>query len=528
MYYTIINRIKSGSKVLYNVKDLDGCIKTINSEAVKELIRNKNNTVSNATIQSDGRLRVTNKHIKTRKYINGVTIYTGDELLEFVRTNNLYNRQRDIVKEITDYVSYTSNYNRNKMLIISGLRRTGKTVSMIQAIANMIRNGISPNSIVFIDINKVTANCSVICSILDKLSQKYIFIDEATFIGDFISNGARLYSYSRIDKRIIMSGTDSLVFPISLHTTLLDRAYMLRSTHISYKEYTRLFGENVNYYQNGGTLTHDMEYGLRTYVDERLVNNIVNTIKRNESFDFELNGYGSIAKADRETMIYNVVYTLTSVTNTIGKSGINVNLNNKQIIDVVRDIVETETINLEPLKGLVREIVQALRELDIISYIPNMAIDNAHIKRETNSEYVCSIQSLTYILLGHMYRLNMDKSSVNGKSMENLVLSECYEHFNKTNVKVGYYRYKHGNNTHEVDVVINYELSDRYEVTLIEVKHANKPESSFAKHLVDDSLKFIAKNIRNRYVVYLGKTQKIRDIQYINLYEFLLNLDKWI
>lgn len=86
---------------------------------------------------------------------------------------------------------------------------------------------------------------------------KYVFLDEVTFMKDFIDSAA-LFSdvFATMGMKLVLSGTDSLGFWLAMGEELYDRAKLIHTTFIPYREYRRLLGIDSmdEYIRYGGTL----------------------------------------------------------------------------------------------------------------------------------------------------------------------------------------------------------------------------------------------------------------------------------
>ena len=107
---------------------------------------------------------------------------------------------------------------------------------------------------------RTTDKIDMVIRDLEKLNDsgyEYIFIDEVTLMKDFIDS-ASLFSdiYARMGMKIVLSGTDSLGFWLARDNELYDRVWMIHTTFIPYREYSRLLGiDSVDeYIRYGGTL----------------------------------------------------------------------------------------------------------------------------------------------------------------------------------------------------------------------------------------------------------------------------------
>ena len=76
---------------------------------------------------------------------------------------------------------------------------------------------------------------------LSEMNYKYAFIDEITFIDDFIDTAAVLPDlFASMGMKIVISGTDSLGLWLASKNELYDRTFTIHTTWISFAEHARL------------------------------------------------------------------------------------------------------------------------------------------------------------------------------------------------------------------------------------------------------------------------------------------------
>ena len=131
---------------------------------------------------------------------------------------------RDCFGQLEDYL-YSNESDR--VCLVFGLRRTGKTTMLRQAIARMSREDLSRT--VYIKARR-SDTMDMMNRDLKKLFDagfRYVFIDEVTLMRDFIDSAA-LFSdvFAAMGMKIILSGTDSLGFWLAMEQELYDRALM--------------------------------------------------------------------------------------------------------------------------------------------------------------------------------------------------------------------------------------------------------------------------------------------------------------
>ena len=162
--------------------------------------------------------------------------------------------KRDCFEQLQKYVN-GSGYGR--VCLVYGLRRTGKTTMILQALNEMSEEQL--RKAVYIKAKRTDTMAAMNRDLkkLQGLGYKYIFIDEVTLMPDFIDSAA-LFSdiYAAMGMKIVLSGTDSLGFWFALRQELYDRAVTIHTTFIPYREHSRILGiDSIDeYIRYGGTL----------------------------------------------------------------------------------------------------------------------------------------------------------------------------------------------------------------------------------------------------------------------------------
>lgn len=162
--------------------------------------------------------------------------------------------KRDCFEQLQKYVN-GSGYGR--VCLVYGLRRTGKTTMLLQALNEMSEERFGKAAYIKARSSDTMAAMNRDLKKFQELGYKYIFIDEVTLMPDFIDSAA-LFSdiYAAMGMKIVLSGTDSLGFWFTLRQELYDRAVTIHTTFIPYREHSRLLGINSidEYICYGGTL----------------------------------------------------------------------------------------------------------------------------------------------------------------------------------------------------------------------------------------------------------------------------------
>ena len=163
-------------------------------------------------------------------------------------------QKRDCYATIEEYL-YSETI--DKACVIYGLRRTGKTTLLRQLMLSFSEENFSKTAYIKCQTSDTIANLNKDIILLQEKEFKYLFIDEVTLINDFIDSSS-LFSdvFAAQGMKIVLSGTDSLGFNFAINDELYDRAVMVHTTFIPYKEHSRLLGINDidDYIRYGGTL----------------------------------------------------------------------------------------------------------------------------------------------------------------------------------------------------------------------------------------------------------------------------------
>ncbi len=180
-------------------------------------------------------------------------VVSGEELNHMI-TSVQGLKKRDCFPSLLKYIEGKT---PGKVCLLYGLRRTGKTTLLLQAIAEMAPEERAKAVYIKARMTDTMADVNQDLKLLDSLGYRYYFIDEVTLMEDFIDS-ASLFSdvYAMMGRKIILSGTDSLGFWFTLNQELYDRAYALHTTYIPFREYSQLLGINDidEYIRYGGTL----------------------------------------------------------------------------------------------------------------------------------------------------------------------------------------------------------------------------------------------------------------------------------
>lgn len=220
---------------------------------------------------------------------------TGSGLLEMAETAKDF-KKRDCYEKISSYL-----YGKpaDKVCLVYGLRRTGKTTLLKQLVLDMKEEDRKQTIYIKARVGETITDLNTDIKLAREKGIKFFLIDEITLLEDFIDNAALLSDvYAVQGLKFVLSGTDSLGFYFAESEELYDRAVTVHTTFIPYKEHARLLGITSidEYIRYGGTLKagelnfEDAELNVeeasfrddetaRRYIDTAICKNIQHSLK---------------------------------------------------------------------------------------------------------------------------------------------------------------------------------------------------------------------------------------------------------
>lgn len=329
----------TGETVSYVVRGEDGARYTVTSEMLLSFA--KTGQISKKVVNAKGQLnaayiRKLPKRNAAYSAVNanaliptvnnfGVDIQTGDALPAYLHQllNKSWNYRPEfhaIMKKC--HTPLQIGNKRGHTLVLKGLRRTGKTVLLLQAVQQLINEGVNPNEIAFVTITLDNLSVDTLVNTLAALSStiKYVFIDEATRCTELLAGGLDIvdtYKGALANAHIILSGTESFTFVIGELSQWYGRISTLSTTSLSYKDYIALFRKKsgaqslIKYITTAGTFDfeHVLSKSERTnIIFASIITNIRISLQRNT---IALPEYERIKNAPME-LITHIVFALLS------------------------------------------------------------------------------------------------------------------------------------------------------------------------------------------------------------------------
>lgn len=217
------------------------------------------------------------------------TVRTGAALRAFSAPIRNY-KKRACFQQLHNYI-YGSVQDR--VFILYGLRRTGKTTMIRQIFAEMSDAELAKSAFIQTTTKNTLAEVNRDLQYLQTQGFQYVFLDEVTLMENFIE-GAALFSdvYATCGMKIVLSGTDSLGFLFTKDEQLYDRCILLHTTFIPYREFESVLGiQGIDeYIRYGGTMslggilyneasTFASKESADEYVDTAIARNIQHSLR---------------------------------------------------------------------------------------------------------------------------------------------------------------------------------------------------------------------------------------------------------
>ena len=499
-------------------------------------------------------------------------IRIGEQLRSYVSSVKDY-KKRECYSKLHEYI-YGGHQDR--VFVLYGLRRTGKTTLIRQIIADMSENDFQKSAFIQAKAQDDLVKLNKDLKHLEKQGYKYVFIDEVTLMEDFI-DGAALFSdiYAACGMKIVLSGTDSLGFLFTKSEELYDRCITLHTTFIPYREFENVLGiEGVDeYIRFGGTMSlsgvtynEDSPFAdsqkTNEYIDTAIAKNIQHSLEhhkdgRNFRHLFKLYEKKELTSAiNRVVEDINHRFTVDVLTKTFKSSDLSISARNllkdrDYSVDILSNIdresvekrlMETlEILNIEdqtiPVdKTCALEIKEYLSLLDLImeideEYLPvsnsedkKIVITQPGMRYSQATELVNSIlqdeKFSSFSATERAYILERILSEVKGRMLEDIILIETK--IANPKKQVFQLRFAIG----EFDMVVA--DSETATCEIYEIKYSKEIVDRQYQHLNDgkkcEDTVFRFGEIKGKYVIYRGETKDVDGIKYVNAEEYLKSL----
>ena len=509
-------------------------------------------------------------------------VFTGDDLRSCTAGAAALER-RECFANLQKYLEMPF---EPRIMAVFGLRRTGKTTLLFQAAAGLDREKFDRAA--YIKARK-GQNMYMLDRDLKKLKSlgyTYVFIDEITFLDDFIDTASMLSDvYAATGMKIIISGTDSLGIWLAEREELYDRVYTVHTTWIPFREHSRLLGTDDidDYIRYGGTLragetafgdpalrSEDISFrddeSTRRYIDTAICKNIQHSLSSYENGSRfmhlqELYDAGELTGAiNRIIESMNHRFVLKVLTENFRSNDLQLARRNllrerdeqkrsdaldhielQSVTERLMEILEIRNRSDRSVKltdAHVREIREYLKALDLIEASPVVYASGT----ETPGENIlimqpgmryCQAQALVWSLTQDSYFSGIPETEkeyvsekilteVRGRMLEEIILIETARTAGNGR-RAFKYQFPGG----EIDMIV-YD-SRSASCRLYEIKHSTEAVREQCAHLLDEEacrqIEYIYGSIVQKSVIYRGRTFTSADgVEYINASEYLKNL----
>ncbi|MGN0757285.1 AAA family ATPase [uncultured Treponema sp.] len=498
----------------------------------------------------------------------------GESLKIFAASVSSY-KKRYIYEVIKNFIY---NETHDKVFILYGLRRTGKTTLVRQIIYNMLESNFSKSVFIQINSNNTLSDVNKDLKVLEAKGYKYVFIDEVTLMDDFI-DGAALFSdvFATSGMKIVLSGTDSLGFIFSEDEQLYDRCILLHTTFIPFREFYDVLGiQSIDeYIKYGGTMSRSGEnynnliFGTKQstdeYVNTAIARNIQHSLKNYQYEDHFRNLYELYEKHELTNVINRIVedmnhrFTIDVLTRDfkshdfgLAQRNVRNDRNNPtDILDTVNkpkflknlmkalEILNKQNQTVEIKDVHRKEIKEYLDMLDLTCDIPVVSMTDLNnrvfftVFTQPGLRYSQAESLIKSLMMDDIFKniSAIDRKritdkildDVKGRILEEIVLLET----KKANPEKDIFKLKFA--VGEFDMVV-YD-SENVNCKIYEIKHSKEISKEQYHHLVDtkkcEQTEFRYGKILSKVVLYRGKNSETEEgILYRNVEEYLLELGK--
>lgn len=499
-------------------------------------------------------------------------VLIGDSLKAFAKTVEGM-KHRACYDELENYLKQR---NPGKVFILYGLRRTGKTTMIRQAISSLSKVDFEKTAFIQAKPGVTLSDINLDLKWLASKEYQFVFIDEITLAEDFIEGAALLSDiYAVSGTKIVLSGTDSLGFIFSESEELYDRCIMLHTTLIPYREFENVLGiKGIDeYIRYGGTMslggrhyneaiTFKTKKSTDEYIDSAIARNIQHSLEYYKDGGHFRHLAELYEKKELTSAINRVIedinhrFTIEVLTtdfksHDLGISKRNLRKDRENPTDILDNIDEErftkglkaaleilnrneQTVEITDAHRI--EIKEYLDLLDLTVDIPTDFIpvrDNKIFRTavaQPGMRYSQAEALVQQLLMDKEFQnvsavdrarvLERILNEIRGRMMEDIVLLETKMACPDKNV----FRLQFA--VGEFDMVV----VDPATITtqVYEIKHSREAVPAQYRHLVDkekcEQTAFRFGEITEKAVIYCGETKSDGDIEYINVEEYLRNL----
>lgn len=472
------------------------------------------------------------------------TVRTGSRLRAQIAVTKKY-KKRECIRELRDYIFGSQ---IDKVFVIYGLRRTGKTTMIRQILTELPETEFRKAAFIQVRSRDTLEDIDEDLGLLETKGFKYVFIDEVTLMEDFIE-GAALFSdiYASSGMKIVLSGMDSLGLAFSKEEQLYDRCIMMHTTFIPYREFEEVLGiKGIDeYIRYGGTMSlSGVNYNedaifasarsAEEYIDTAIAKNIQHSLKMYEYGGHFRSLLDLYEKGELTNVINRVVeninhsFTRRVVERTFKSHDIAVTASNL-LRDREEQSIQIEDYHMAQIEEYLT-LLDLIMKIDLESLLEVNRKESVTVITQPGMRYAQANAIVSNLLLDAKFSelslverqriLDRLLSEIRGRMMEDIVLLETkIAHSEK---KVFKLQFAVG----EFDMVVFDPKG--LNCKIYEVKYSKEQVPAQSRHLKDEEKCAMTSHrygeITGKYVIYRGESGSLEGIQYLNVEEYLKSL----
>ncbi len=404
-----------------------------------------------------------------------------------------------------------------RFVVLSGMRRVGKTTIMFQAIKQLLQDGVNPKNILYVTFDNPILRAAGIDAVLAAYEgmyalegDKYLFLDEIQYTQDWELWMKVLYD-SRKDLRIMATGSASPILEQGSSDSGTGRWMVVKVPTMSFYEYCLMKGVEIPEALKGMKIETLAQLGRGEQGDimvgcEELQKHFMRYVLIGGFPELILSEDNSFAqRLLRDDVLDKVlkrdVLTLFNIRNPLllEKLFLYLALNSGEIFNTAVTAKELDGVSTMTIDSY----LQALEMSNLIYVSKPTSVGSKSVLKGKPKIYVADTS-----LYNSIFAVNEDTidETTLGKLVELVVYRHLAYFYESIKAPVGYYR-KQGGNQKEVDVVIEKPLSK----ILCEVKYRNNSQI-LAKDAIVELCSEADNKIEAAYVV----TKKLTDYGQLN------------
>lgn len=421
--------------------------------------------------------------------------------------------------EVRDCIGKLMNYLNSpevdKVCVLYGLKRTGKTTLIRQVLLDMPKIQLDRCAYIKIISSNTMAELAQDLQDLYDKKVRYVFIEDITNVSDFMESSSVLSDvFAATGMKIVLSSQEPLSFWKSVHGELYQRAEMIHTTFIPYREYSRLMNNDDidRYIEYGGVLGSD-----RPKFDEiigknsneiteihreikAICHNFLSKIMTKEDIDKKLGitTKTSIWERRREKQSQPVIESVSY---------------NRKVINLLKDLDYIEECPVERINDTVENKEEFLFTQPGRKYLKSKELINVFLKE------------LKFDTLSEADKKTITKDAL--EEIKNHILKDIVLLETRKGISKRYQAFRVHLPEGSFDMVV-YD-TEQNTCTVFEIVNAKKIQQKHYKNLIDedkiDELESRFGKITTKYILYRGEDYFEDDkIMYLNVENYLRRL----